>query len=167
MLTKKTVVSMANITILPCIFLSVFNFIPSSFADSKIHFHNVTYHRCYHAHSCFVTIPGVPSIFGDVLLVRIAGIDTPEILGECDQEKKLANEARNFVNTVLHNAKEIDLYEIERGEHFNLVAKIMANGKNLSELMVKKEFALRQKDPPKKRNWCQSLKKTEKTSTTP
>lgn len=122
--------------------------------DSDIHFHNVTYHRCYHAHSCFVTIPGVPAIFGDVLLIRLAGIETPEILGECEQEKKLANEARNYVNTLLHNAREIDLREIERGENFNLIARIVANGKNVSDLLVEKKFAVPQKEGGPKPDWC-------------
>ena len=167
MLSKKEMVRMTNSKILPCIFVAFFSYIPIGFADSDIHFHHVTYHRCYHAHSCFVTIPGVPLIFGDVLLVRIAGIDTPEILGECEEEKKLAQKARNFVNTVLHNSQEIDLYEIERGEHFNLVAKIMANGKNLSELLLKNEFALPQDDPPKKQNWCKRLQKADASSKTP
>jgi endonuclease YncB( thermonuclease family) len=167
MLPKIKMVGMTTIKILLCVFLAFFSLFSTANADSDIHFHNVTYHRCYHAHSCFVTIPGVPLIFGDVLLVRIAGIDTPEILGECEQEKKLASKARNFVNTVLNNAQEIDLHEIERGENFNLVAKIIANGKNLSELLLKNEFALPQDDPPKKQNWCKRLQKAESSSKTP
>ena len=120
------------------------------------HFHHVTFHRCYHAHSCFVTIPYVPPIFGDILMVRLAGIETPEILGKCEKEKKLAADARNFVNTVLENAKEIDLYEVERGEHFNLVARIMANGKNVSDLMVQEKFAIPNSSPQPKGEWCSS-----------
>ena len=118
------------------------------------HFHNVTFHRCYHAHSCFVSIPNVPNIFGDVLLIRIAGIDTPEILGQCDKEKQLALKARNFVNTVLENAREIELFDLERGEHFYLTARIMANGKNVSKLLLDKKFALPATDKTGKPNWC-------------
>ena len=117
------------------------------------HFHDVTFHRCYHPHSCFVTIPYVPKIFGDVLLVRIAGIETPEILGHCEKEKELAIKARNFVNTLLENAKEIELYDLERGEHFNLTARIMANGENVSKLLLDQKFAkpVTSKGKP---NWC-------------
>ncbi len=127
---------------------------PSSVSAIDPHFHNVTFHRCYHAHSCFVSIPNVPNIFGDVILIRIAGIDTPEILGQCDKEKQLALKARNFVNTVLENAREIELFDLERGEHFYLTARIMANGKNVSKLLLDKKFALPATDKPGKPNWC-------------
>lgn len=127
---------------------------PLATAETAAHFHNVTYHRCYHAHSCFVSIPGLPSIFGDVLLIRLAGIDTPEILGKCDQEKQLAKKARDYVNTVLFNAREIDLYDLERGEHFNLVARVVANGKNLSEQLIKRKFAVPHKEGNQKPDWC-------------
>ena len=118
------------------------------------HFHNVTFHRCYHVHSCFVSIPNVPDIFGDVILIRIAGIITPEILGQCDKEKKLAVKARNFVNTVLENAGEIELFDLERGEYFNLTARIMANGENVSKMLLDKKFALSATATSGKSNWC-------------
>ena len=118
------------------------------------HFHDITFHRCYHAHSCFVSIPYVPKIFGDVILVRIAGIETPEILGQCEKEKKLAEKARNFVNTVLENAREIELYDLERGEHFNLTARIMANGENVSKMLLEKKFAQPASNKGGKPNWC-------------
>ncbi len=127
---------------------------PLATAETAAHFHNVTYHRCYHAHSCFVSIPGLPTIFGDVLLIRLAGIDTPEILGKCEQEKQLAKKARDYVNTVLFNAREIDLYDLERGEHFNLVARVVANGKNLSEQLIKRKFAIPRKEGNQKTDWC-------------
>lgn len=127
---------------------------PTPLLAGDVHFHNVKFHRCYHAHSCFVTIPGVPDIFGDILLIRLEGIETPEILGKCEEEKKLAKEARNYVNTILENAREIDLFNLERGEHFNLIAKIMVNGKNISELMIKKKFAVPSSEKNPKPDWC-------------
>jgi len=127
---------------------------PSPVAAVDLHFHNVTFHRCYHAHSCFVSIPNLPNIFGDVILVRIAGIETPEILGKCAKEKELAVKARNFINTVLENAREIELYDLERGEHFNLIARIMANGENVSKLLLDQKFALPTTDKAEKPNWC-------------
>jgi len=125
----------------------------SAYANDR-HFHHVTFHRCYHAHSCFITIPFLPPIFGDILMVRLAGIETPEIIGKCEKEKKLAGDARNFVNTILENAKEIDLYDLERGQHFNLIARIMANGKNVSDLLIKEKFAVPTPKNRSKPDWC-------------
>jgi len=135
-------------------FAGVWGTLISPAAAVDPHFHNVVFHRCYHAHSCFVSIPHVPKIFGDVILIRIAGIETPEILGKCDKEKELAVKARNFVNTLLENAREIELYDLERGEHFNLTARIMANGENVSKLLVDQKFALPASEKTKKPNWC-------------
>ncbi|MEC4673485.1 MAG: thermonuclease family protein [Nitrospirota bacterium] len=136
--------------------LSSFETFPVSAYANDRHFHQVTFHRCYHAHSCFVTIPYLPPIFGDILMVRLAGVDTPEILGKCEKEKKLAADARNFVNTILENAKKIDLYDLERGQHFNLVARIMANGKNVSDLLIKEKFAVPISSNQSKPDWCSS-----------
>jgi len=148
-------VPLLNLSIL-FFFLSWFGaFFAPAYANDW-HFHHVTFHRCYHVHSCFVTIPYLPPIFGDILMVRLAGIDTPEILGKCEKEKKLAADARNYVNTILENAKEIELYDIERGEHFNLIARIMANGRNVSELLIKENFAVPVSTPSSKADWCAS-----------
>lgn len=137
------------------LWLGVFGGTIASPVDAvDLHFHDVTFHRCYHAHSCFVSIPNLPNIFGDVILVRIAGIETPEILGQCPKEKELAVEARNFINTVLENAREVELYELERGENFNLIARIMANGENVSKLLLDKKFALPASEKAEKPNWC-------------
>lgn len=87
-------------------------------------------------------------------MVRLAGIETPEIIGKCEKEKKLAGDARNFVNTILENAKEIDLYDLERGQHFNLIARIMANGKNVSDLLIKEKFAVPTPKNRSKPDWC-------------
>ena len=87
-------------------------------------------------------------------MVRLAGIETPEILGKCEREKKLAADARNYVNTILENAKDIELHDIERGEHFNLVARIMANGKNVADMLVKEHFAVPAPNPSSKTDWC-------------
>ena len=89
-------------------------------------------------------------------MIRLAGIETPEILGKCQKEKQLAADARNFVNTILENAKEIDLYDLERGENFNLIARIMANGRNVSDLLIKEKFAVPISNNRSKPDWCSS-----------
>lgn len=55
---------------------------------------------------------------------------------------------------VLENAREIELFDLERGEHFYLTARIMANGKNVSKLLLDKKFALPATDKAGKPSWC-------------
>ncbi len=58
-----------------------------------------------------VSIPGVHPLFGEKISVRLAGIDTPEINGKCDQEKALAEKARDLVRGILPTARSIDLID--------------------------------------------------------
>jgi len=76
-------------------------------------FPNATYHRCYDGDTCTFTIPGVHPLFGENISVRIAGIDTPEVKGKCQQEKALAKEARDLVRGILENAQRVDLVDAE------------------------------------------------------
>ncbi len=74
-------------------------------------FPNVTYHRCYDGDTCTFTLPGVHPLFGEKISVRIAGIDTPEIRGKCEQEKALAKKARDLVRGILPTAHNLDLID--------------------------------------------------------
>ena len=76
---------------------------PSAFPSD---FPNVTYHRCYDGDTCVVSLPDVHPLFGEKISVRIAGIDTPEIRGKCDQEKALAKEARDVRRSLARRQDE-------------------------------------------------------------
>ncbi len=58
---------------------------------------NVTYRSCYDGDTCRFDIPKPHPFFGENIPVRIAGIDTPERQGKCDQEKQLAVKARDLM----------------------------------------------------------------------
>ena len=62
-----------------------------------------------------------PPLFGEKMSVRIAGIDTPEIKGKCEQEKGLTKDARDVVRGILEKAHRIDLRDTERGKYFDTI----------------------------------------------
>ena len=99
-------------------------------------FTNVTYHHCYDGGTCTFTLPGVHSLFGEKINVRIAGIDTPEIKGKCEQEKALAKEARDVLREILEKARRIDLLGTERGKYFRIVARVLADGKDIGQTLI-------------------------------
>jgi endonuclease YncB( thermonuclease family) len=66
-------------------------------------------HGCYDGDTCTISIPGLPSVFGEKLGLRLMGIDTPEMQGKCDQERALAKQAKAFLNSRLEAAYEINV----------------------------------------------------------
>jgi len=100
-----------------------------------------------------VTIQNIPEIFGKKISVRLKGIDTPEIRGKCPDEKRKALESKKFINSYLKNAKRIDLENTERGKYFRILANIVADGKDLSTLMIEKGLA-RPYQGEKRKGWC-------------
>ena len=123
--------------------------IPAVAAD----FLNVTYHRCYDGDTCTVTIPDVHPVFGLKIRVRVAGIDTPEIRGKCASEKSRAIKARDAARTMMANAEQIDLRNVERGQYFRIVADVMVDGVSLGERLIEAGLA-RRYDGGKRKGWC-------------
>ena len=94
-----------------------------------------------------------PPIMGERIPVRIAGIDTPELKGKCEKEKRLGREAKQFTVTMLRPGKIIELRDIKRGKYFRLVASVFVDGKSLGDELIKAGMA-RPYDGGKKKGWC-------------
>ena len=73
---------------------------------------------------------------GDKIGVRLARVDAPEVRGKCDAEKKKGIEARDALVERLSQATVIDLREVERGKYFRLVGEVIADGENMSDLLL-------------------------------
>ena len=124
--------------------------IPAFAAD----FPNVTYHRCYDGDTCTFAIPGVHPLFGENISVRIAGIDTPEIKGKCQKEKALAMQARNLARRMLGQARRIDFLDAERGKYFRIVARVVADGKDIGRTLIARGLAVGYDGGKKVKGWC-------------
>ena len=59
---------------------------------------------------------GVPDTLKKIK-IRINGIDTPEIKGKCEREKKLALEAKVFINDLIKNSTVIYLKNLKWGKY--------------------------------------------------
>jgi endonuclease YncB( thermonuclease family) len=99
-----------------------------------------------------VDINELSDIIGKNIRIRILGIDAPEINGKCAFEKELAIKARDFVQILLDNADSVILKNLDRGNFFRLLAEVIVDGKNLGELLVAKDLAVRYQG--KKSSWC-------------
>jgi len=88
----------------------------------------------------------------------VEGIDTPEIRGQCQMEKDLAYEARDLVRGLLDNAQTITLSIDDdpkevRGKYFRIVGKIIADGVDISEVLIQKNLAVLYGGGTKTKDW--------------
>ena len=86
--------------------------------------------------------------------MRIAGIDTPEIKGKCEQEKTIAKQARDIVRGILQKTQHIDLLDTERGKYFRNVARVLADGKDIGQTLLDRGMAVRYDGGTKNKEWC-------------
>ncbi len=119
-------------------------------------FFNVQYLRNYAGDTITVDIPDVPAVIGKKMMIRIRGIDTPELRGKCKKETILARRAKRLVRAELRNAKRIDLLRVGRGKYFRFIADVKYDSKDLGSVLLKNNLAVPYNGGKKKKDWCSS-----------
>ena len=128
-------------------------------AFSKTHtYANVLAHYVsnYDGDTVKVNIPSYPPIVGKKINIRVNGIDTPEIKGNCKKEKILARQGKRLVSSMLKGSKSIELKNLKRGKYFRIVADIYVNGQSISKALLKNNLAVAYDGGKKTKNWCAS-----------
>ena len=131
--------------------------IPSAFAEypnASTTAGPAIFHGCYDGDTCTISIPGLPSVFGDKLGLRLVGIDTPEMKGKCPEERALAKQAKTFLNTHFEAAQDITIEFVARDKYFRVLALIVADGLDLADALVEAGLA-RSYQGEAKQSWCQ------------
>ncbi|MEC7416742.1 MAG: thermonuclease family protein, partial [SAR324 cluster bacterium] len=109
---------------------------------STSNFSGVEYVRNYDGDTMTVNIPGVHPLFGNEIGIRVRGIDTPEIREKYPFEKQKAKETKTLIEGILNRANKITLHDIEREKYFRIVASVIVDGQNLSDLLLAKKLAV-------------------------
>ena len=99
-------------------------------------------------------ISGWPDIIGERVMIRINGIDAPELRGKCVQEKKWALRAKQFAVEKLRHARKIVLKNMHRGKYFRIIADVYVDGVNLGGEMIRRGLAVEYHGGHKKMDWC-------------
>lgn len=121
-------------------------------------FRCVKYVRNYDADTITFQIPGVHPLLGDNISVRVRHVDTPEIKGQLPCEKEAARTAKRLIENILKNSKRIDLTDIGRDKYFRILANVVADGRSLSEVLIKNKLAYVYEGKTKEKlNWCPRL----------
>lgn len=130
-------------------------------------FDQAVYHTCYDGDTCMMSLPGIHPLFGDHIPVRLAGIDTPEMKGQCEREKQLARQARDLVRSHLSRAGEIRLRKASRDKYFRVDARVIADGADLSEILINQGLAVPYDGGAKTKDWCAETTEPPQTSRSP
>ncbi|MEN9847938.1 MAG: hypothetical protein RL368_678 [Pseudomonadota bacterium] len=102
-------------------------------------------------------IKNYPPIVGERIGIRVNGIDTPEMRGKCEQEKKAAQAAKQFSVDKLRNAKKIELRNMKRDKYFRILADVFVDGENLATLLLKAKLGVEYHGETKQ-GWCDAKK---------
>ncbi len=136
----------------PCFALELF---AGDILEPDQSFSNVHFIKNYDGDSITFDIPGTPSIVGKNIVVRVRGIDSPEMTKhKCQVEMKLAVQARDLVTDLLSNAKNITLHRIGRGKYFRILADVEFDGNDLATILLEKKLAVSYMGGTKEYDWC-------------
>lgn len=86
-------------------------------------------------------LKGYPPIIGEHIGIRVAGIDCPEMRDKRKEIKAKAQQAKQFAVKMLRGGKRIKLVGMQRGKYFRIVARVIIDGKDLSEELIKAGLA--------------------------
>lgn len=118
-------------------------------------FRCVKYIKNYDADTITFDIPGVPSILGKKIKVRLKHVDAPEVKSQNICEKQAARTAQRLIEHQLKNAKQIHLKNIAKDKYFRLLADVEIDGKDLKEILLKNHLATPYEGQKKtSQNWC-------------
>jgi len=108
---------------------------------------------CYDGDTCYIIYESLPESL-QKMSIRVLGIDTPEIKGNCNKEKELALEAREFANSVFKAAKNIEFKDLKWDKYGGRVlSNVYLDGKLYADLIIAKGLA-KSYDGGKKISWC-------------
>lgn len=86
------------------------------------------------------------------LKIRVRGVDTPEINGQCSYEKDAALRARDFTKSLLRNAKVIQLSDVGEDKYHRVLATVTIDGVDLANTLISEGFGRQWKGH--REIWC-------------
>jgi len=128
---------------------------PPCFAQPVVEgFSNVVYVGNPDGDTIKFNIPGTPTIIGREVLVRLRGIDTPELRkSKCAAEKRRAQEAQERVHGLLSGAGTINLHRPARGKYFRILADVEFDGRDLATLLLAEKLGVPYSGG-RRQDWC-------------
>lgn len=106
-------------------------------APTPATFDNVSVASVYDGDTFKINLNCSLAVYCEKVPVRVLGIDTPEIKGQTEREKALAQEAKAFTKKFLEK-DPISLSNCSRDKYFRLLCDVTnGEGKNLAKELIK------------------------------
>lgn len=106
-------------------------------------FENVSIASVYDGDTFKINLNCSLAIYCEKVPVRVLGVDTPEIKGKTEREKKLAQQAKAFTKNFLAQGP-ISLSNCSRDKYFRLLCDVTnGTGKNLAQELIKNKLGYR------------------------
>lgn len=148
-----------KVLLLVLIFVSQAQAEPNCQHDAKT-FRCVEFVKNYDGDTLTFNIKSVHPLIGERISVRVNGLDAPEIKGKQPCEKDAARAAQRLVQSLLKNAKIINLENIGRDKYFRVLADVVIDGQNLTAVLLKNKLGYAYHGETKQKvNWCEFEKK--------
>ena len=105
--------------------------------DQNQVFDNVSIASIYDGDTFKINLNCSLAVYCEKVPVRVRGVDTPEIKGKTEREKKLAQKAKEFTKEFLAQ-EPINLSNCSRDKYFRLLCDVKnGQGKNLAQELIK------------------------------
>lgn len=109
--------------------------------------------RVHDGDTIIVDIKNTSPLFGEEISVRVNGVDTPELHGQCDYEKALALKAKQFTEALIKPGQVITLKRVDRDKYFRILADISIGKTDLAQALIHAGLA-REYHGEVKSAWC-------------
>lgn len=137
-------------------FLSFLLFLSFSVQASE-NYGNITVDQVtqvYDGDSFKVNINSWPAIIGKEMIIRVKGVDAPEIAGKCEKEVLMAKLARQHTANLIEKSFRVELKNIQRDQYFRILADVYVDRTHLGNSLLTNKLAVPYSGGPK-HNWCQ------------
>ena len=135
-------------------FLSMLLLSTAAVADDFLQMREFRDNVCYDGDTCYITAKTFPEPL-QKMSIRILGIDTPEIRGDCGEEKALASIGREYANELFRAADEITLENLDWDKYGGRVlADAYLDGELYSQKLIDAGLA-KPYDGGTKESWCE------------
>lgn len=108
--------------------------------DQNQVFDNVSIASIYDGDTFKINLNCSLAVYCEKVPVRVRGVDTPEIKGKTEREKKLAQKAKEFAKEFLAQ-EPISLSNCSRDKYFRLLCDVKnGQGKDLAQELIKRDL---------------------------
>lgn len=115
---------------------------------------NVEVVRVVDGDTLVVNLPCQISIVCTAMPVRLRGLDTPELRGQCPKERQAALRAQEILKLLVLGAKTVRLESLGRDKFFRIDATVVADGIDVGAILVKKGVARPYTGEGPRGSWC-------------